>query len=80
MENLSIFSLPVTGLITDLSRKGRDSRHAAVNRSLISRAMKSLAPSFSDQILDLFCGLGNFSLPIATQGQSVVGVGGSQVT
>jgi 23S rRNA (uracil1939-C5)-methyltransferase len=51
--------------------------NAAINRSMIDRAMELLAANFSDQILDLFCGLGNFSLPLATQCQTVIGIEGS---
>jgi 23S rRNA (uracil1939-C5)-methyltransferase len=51
--------------------------NAAINQSMISCAMELLAANCSDRILDLFCGLGNFSLPLATRCQSVVGVEGS---
>jgi 23S rRNA (uracil1939-C5)-methyltransferase len=51
--------------------------NAAINQAMITRAMELLSINFSDQILDLFCGLGNFSLPLATQCQSVIGVEGS---
>lgn len=50
--------------------------NATVNQSMIHRTMELLAPNFSDQILDLFCGLGNFSLPLATRCRSVIGVEG----
>ena len=49
----------------------------AVNRLMVSRAMHLLAPQPGEEIADLFCGLGNFSLPIARLGATVIGVEGS---
>lgn len=49
-----------------------------LNRSMISRALTMLDPQKDEQILDLFCGLGNFTLPLATRSQYVVGVEGSE--
>jgi len=51
--------------------------NAAMNRLLIRRAMQLLAPAAGERIGDFFCGLGNFSLPIARCGARVVGVEGS---
>lgn len=48
-----------------------------INRLLIRRAMQLLDPKPGERIADLFCGLGNFSLPIARRGARVVGVEGS---
>lgn len=48
-----------------------------INRSLVSRAMRLLDPQPGERIADWFCGLGNFSLPIARLGADVVGVEGS---
>ena len=50
--------------------------NADINQAMVTRAMELLAPNFSDRILDLFCGLGNFSLALATRCQSVVGIEG----
>jgi len=49
----------------------------AVNRALVSRAVGLLDPQPGERIADLFCGLGNFSLPIARRGAEVVGFEGS---
>lgn len=49
----------------------------AVNRLMVKRAMQLLAPQPGEIIADLFCGLGNFSLPIARLGAQVIGVEGS---
>ena len=50
-----------------------------VNLAMIEQALFWLMPEPNDQILDLFCGLGNFSLPIAKQVAKVVGVEGVQI-
>lgn len=48
-----------------------------INRLLIRRALQLLDAQAGERIADLFCGLGNFSLPIARSGAQVVGVEGS---
>ena len=52
--------------------------NVAMNRILVRRALALLAPARGEAIADFFCGLGNFSLPIARRGAQVVGVEGSQ--
>lgn len=49
----------------------------AVNRVLVSRAVRLLDPQPGERIADLFCGLGNFALPIASRGAQVIGIEGS---
>ena len=48
-----------------------------VNNMLVRRAMALLRPQVGERIADVFCGLGNFTLPIARLGACVVGIEGS---
>ena len=48
-----------------------------INRVLVSKALRLLEVQSTDRVADLFCGLGNFTLPLATQGSEVVGIEGS---
>ena len=48
--------------------------NAAMNEAMIDRALALLEPRPDDRVLDLFCGIGNFSLPIARRAGSVIGV------
>ena len=50
----------------------------AMNRVLVSRALRLLDPQPGERIADLFCGLGNFSLPLAVRGAQVVGFEGNR--
>jgi 23S rRNA (uracil1939-C5)-methyltransferase len=47
-----------------------------INLAMVEAAMKLLELSAADRVLDLFCGLGNFTLPIARRAGSVVGIEG----
>jgi 23S rRNA (uracil1939-C5)-methyltransferase len=48
--------------------------HAQVNRRMIDQAVKLLEPQADLRVLDLYCGLGNFTLPLATLSKEVCGV------
>ncbi|MBN2700237.1 MAG: 23S rRNA (uracil(1939)-C(5))-methyltransferase RlmD [Methylohalobius sp. ZOD2] len=51
--------------------------NADINRSMIERVLEVLDPRPDETVLDLFCGLGNFTLPLARRGGKVVGVEGN---
>jgi len=48
-----------------------------INRVLVHKALRLLEVQKEDRVADLFCGLGNFTLPLATQAREVVGIEGS---
>ena len=48
-----------------------------INRVLVSKALRLLDVQPTDRVADLFCGLGNFTLPLATRAREVVGIEGS---
>ncbi len=49
-----------------------------INRQVVNRALAQLELEQSDKVLDLFCGSGNFTLPIAQHSARVVGIEGSE--
>ena len=48
--------------------------NASVNERMVARAIELIAPAAGTRVLDLFCGIGNFSLALARSGASVTGV------
>jgi len=50
--------------------------NAPVNEAMVAQALEWLAPKAGERVLDLFCGLGNFTLPLARAGAQVVAVEG----
>ena len=71
------YRLPEFGLVMPFKPTEFTQVNAALNRSLVSRAMRLLQPRVGERIADLFCGLGNFTLPIARLGAHVLGIEGS---
>jgi len=49
-----------------------------INRVLVTRALGLLAVQKQERVIDWFCGLGNFTLPLATQAAQVLGIEGSE--
>jgi 23S rRNA (uracil1939-C5)-methyltransferase len=52
--------------------------NAQINKKMVKQAIAMLDPSSNDSVLDLFCGLGNFTLPIAQKAGFVTGVEASE--
>ncbi len=72
------YALPEFGLRIAFRPTDFTQVNHAVNRLLVSRAIGLLDPRPGERIGDLFCGLGNFTLPIATRGAQVIGIEGSK--
>jgi 23S rRNA (uracil1939-C5)-methyltransferase len=70
------FRLPAYDLDIDFQPLDFIQVNAGMNRRMIDHALQLLDPRPGDRVLDLFCGLGNFTLPIARRGADVVGVEG----
>lgn len=70
------YELPEFGVVMHFSPTEFTQVNPAINQVLVRRAMNLLAPAPGERIADMFCGLGNFTLPIARSGAQVVGVEG----
>jgi len=71
------YALPEFGLRMPYRPTDFTQVNHAVNRTLISRALRLLDVQPEDRVADMFCGLGNFTLPLATRAREVVGIEGS---
>ncbi|MDR1661993.1 MAG: 23S rRNA (uracil(1939)-C(5))-methyltransferase RlmD [Azoarcus sp.] len=72
-----VYTLPEYGLRLAFRPVDFTQVNVYANRLLIRRAMQLLDPRPGERIADLFCGLGNFTLPIAQRGGAVTGVEGN---
>ena len=70
------FELPEQGIRLAFQPSDFIQINAEMNRKMVARVLELLDPADGDRILDLFCGLGNFTLPIARRAGKVVGVEG----
>jgi 23S rRNA (uracil1939-C5)-methyltransferase len=75
-EDLS-YALPEYGVTVHFKPTDFTQVNPAVNRLLVARALRLLDPHPGERIADLFCGIGNFALPIAARGAQVIGFEGS---
>jgi 23S rRNA (uracil1939-C5)-methyltransferase len=70
------YELPELGLKFELLPTDFVQVNAGVNAELVSTAVRLAAPEATDRVLDLYCGLGNFSLPLAQRAGALLGVEG----
>lgn len=72
------YSLPEFDVTLNFRPNDFTQVNVQINRVLMRRAMHLLDAQPGERIADLFCGLGNFSLPIARAGATVIGIEGSE--
>jgi 23S rRNA (uracil1939-C5)-methyltransferase len=70
------YSLPEFGVTLEFGPLDFVQVNAEVNRQMVARAVALLEPGPADSVLDLYCGLGNFTLPLARRAGRVLGVEG----
>lgn len=71
------YALPPFGVELRFGPSDFTQVNGAINRAMVEQAVAWLDPRPEERVLDLFCGLGNFTLPLATRAGAVVGVEGS---
>ncbi|MGV8893056.1 MAG: 23S rRNA (uracil(1939)-C(5))-methyltransferase RlmD [Burkholderiaceae bacterium] len=77
-ENTTLhYSLPEFGVKMPFKPTDFTQVNHQINRVMVERALGLLDVQANDRVADLFCGLGNFTLPMATQAREVVGIEGS---
>ena len=73
------YSLPEFGIDMPFRPTDFTQVNPHINRVLVTRALRLLDPQPHERVIDWFCGLGNFTLPIATRARQVLGVEGNEV-
>jgi 23S rRNA (uracil1939-C5)-methyltransferase len=72
------YGLPEFGITMPFKPTDFTQVNPHINRVLVSRALRLLGAQKNERVIDWFCGLGNFTLPIATQAGEVLGIEGSE--
>jgi 23S rRNA (uracil1939-C5)-methyltransferase len=73
-----VYTLPEFGITMPFKPTDFTQVNPHVNAALVSRAMRLLDVQAGERVIDWFCGLGNFTLPIATRAREVLGLEGSE--
>jgi 23S rRNA (uracil1939-C5)-methyltransferase len=71
-----IYSLPDFGIDIEFGATDFVQVNGNVNRLMVAKAIELLDVSADQRVLDLYCGIGNFSLPLATRAKRVLGIEG----
>jgi 23S rRNA (uracil1939-C5)-methyltransferase len=77
-EVIPAYALPDQGITFRFKPAMFTQVNYEINRKMVNRVMQEMDFNAQDRVLDLFCGLGNFTLPIATKAGHVVGIEGDQ--
>jgi 23S rRNA (uracil1939-C5)-methyltransferase len=72
------YALPAFGISMPFKPTDFTQVNPYINRVLVSRALRLLDVQKTERVIDWFCGLGNFTLPLATQAREVLGIEGSE--
>jgi 23S rRNA (uracil1939-C5)-methyltransferase len=72
------YALPEYGVTMPFKPTDFTQVNHQINRTLVARALRLLDAGPDERVIDWFCGLGNFTLPIATQAREVLGIEGSE--
>ncbi|TMS57465.1 23S rRNA (uracil(1939)-C(5))-methyltransferase RlmD [Imbroritus primus] len=72
------YTLPEFGIVMPFRPTDFTQVNHQINRVLVSKALRLLQIESTDRLLDLFCGIGNFTLPMARRGSFVMGIEGSE--
>jgi 23S rRNA (uracil1939-C5)-methyltransferase len=72
------YALPEFGVTMPFKPTDFTQVNPHINRVLVARALRLLGAQAHERVIDWFCGLGNFTLPIATQAREVLGIEGSE--
>jgi 23S rRNA (uracil1939-C5)-methyltransferase len=70
------YALPAFGVTLEFEPTDFIQVNGVLNVAMVDRAVELLDPQPGERVLDLFCGLGNFSLPLARRATEVTGVEG----
>lgn len=73
------YALPEHGVAMPFQPTDFTQVNPHINRVLVNRAVRLLDVQAHERVIDWFCGLGNFTLPLATRAREVLGIEGSEV-